>query len=87
MPNIKSAKKELRISNKKRIYNSKIKNNLKKLIKESKKLISLKDNNAKNSVKEAIKVLDKASQKKIIKKNTCARKKSRLQKRFNGMKE
>jgi len=83
MPNIKSAKKELRKGIKRADFNRKIKENLKALLKKSRKAVAAKDSQAKDFVSEAIKALDKAAQKGIIKKNTCNRKKSRLHKLFN----
>ena len=83
MPNIKSAKKELRKSFKRAAFNRKIEENLKNLIKKSRKAVAAKDSQAKDFVSQAIKALDKAAQKGIIKKNTCNRKKSRLHKLFN----
>lgn len=85
MPNIKSAKKELRKNIIRRLRNKKIKRNLKKTIKQSKKAISVKDKNAQDFTYQALKALDKAAQKGIIKKNTCNRKKSRLQKKLNAI--
>jgi small subunit ribosomal protein S20 len=79
MPNIKSAKKELRKSKKRRLYNIKIKDNLKNLIKKSRKAIEAGDAKAKELVAQTLKALDKAAQKGVIKKNTRDRKKSRLQ--------
>ena len=78
MPNTKSAKKELRKSAKRKIYNKKIKDNVKDLIKKSRKAIAAKDEKAKELVTKTLKALDKAARKKILKKNTCDRKKSRL---------
>ena len=83
MPNIKSAKKELRKSVKRSAFNKKIKENLKSLIKKSRKAIAAKDGKAKDFVSQAMKALDKAAQKGIIKVNTGKRKKSRLNKLFN----
>jgi len=83
MPNIKSAKKELRKNVKRRIHNKKIKENLKGLIKKSQKAIIAKDKQAKDLVTQTLKSLDKAAQKGIIKKNTRDRKKSRLHKKLN----
>jgi len=83
MPNIKSAKKELRKGIKRADFNRKIKENLKALLKKSRKAVAAKDSKAKDLVREAMKTLDKAAQKGIIKKNTCNRKKSRLHKLFN----
>lgn len=84
MPNKKSAVKELRKSAKRAIRNYKIKKTIKDAIKDSKKLLEAKEKSAIDKVKEAIKVLDKAATKKVIKKNTAARKKSSLMKKLNS---
>lgn len=83
MPNTKSAKKDLRKNIKRKAYNKKIKDNLKNIIKKTHKAIVAKDEKAKELVQEALKVLDKAAQKGIIKKNTRDRKKSRLHQKLN----
>jgi small subunit ribosomal protein S20 len=83
MPNIKSAKKELRKSIKRNAHNKKIKENLKEVVKKTKKSIEANEKEAKEMLAKALKALDKAAQKKIIKKNTRDRKKSRLHKKFN----
>ncbi|MEA3463739.1 MAG: 30S ribosomal protein S20 [Patescibacteria group bacterium] len=83
MPITKSAKKELRKSVKRCIRNKKIKDNLKNLIKKSRKAIEHKEAQSKNLVEQTIKILDKAAQKGVIKKNIRDRKKSRLQLKFN----
>ena len=83
MPIIKSAKKELRKSKKRQAYNSAITNNLKGLIKKSRKAIAAQDNKAGELVKTALTALDKAAQKGVIKKNTRDRNKSRLHRKLN----
>ena len=83
MPNTKSAKKELRKSAKRQIRNKKIKDNVKNLIKKSRKAIEAKDGSANGLVAQTAKAIDKAAQKGIIKKNTRDRKKSRLQLKLN----
>jgi len=83
MPNVKSAKKELRKSKKRAIYNKKIKDNVKSLIKKSRKAITAKDGKAKELVSKTFKAIDKAAQKGVIKKNTKNRKKSRLHAQLN----
>jgi len=83
MPKLQSGKKELRKSEKRKIHNQKIKENLKDAVKNTKRSIEAKDAKAKELLAQALKALDKAAQKKIIKKNTRDRKKSRLQKKFN----
>jgi small subunit ribosomal protein S20 len=83
MPNIKSAKKELRKSKKRHEYNLKIKENLKALLKKSRKAIEINDPKAEELVKQTIKALDKSAQKDIIKRNNSDRNKSRLQTKLN----
>jgi small subunit ribosomal protein S20 len=83
MPIKKSAMKALKQSHKKAISNFKVKRKLKELIKESKELLAVKDKEAAAKVKQAVKAIDKAIQKKIIKKNSGAKKKSKLMKRIN----
>ena len=83
MPNTKSAKKELRKNIKRRIRNKKIKDNAKSLIKKSRQAIKAGGNQAEELVNQALKALDKAAQKGIIKKNTRSRKKSRLHQKLS----
>ena len=83
MPNIKSAKKELRKGKKLAAYNKKIKDNLKSLVKKARKAIDNKDSKAREAMQSAFKAIDKAAQKGVIKKNTRDRKKSRLQALYN----
>jgi small subunit ribosomal protein S20 len=83
MPNIKSAKKELRKSAKKAEYNKKIEDKLKNLAKKTKKAIIAKDEKAKELLDSTLKAYDKAAQKGVIKANTRDRKKSRLHSKFN----
>jgi len=85
MPNLKSAKKELRKSKKRQISNTQINDNLKKLIKNSRKAIEAKESKAKELVAQTMKALDKAAQKGIIKKNNRDRRKSRLHTKLNAM--
>lgn len=85
MPNIQSAKKELRKSATRNLRNTKIKDNVKNLIKKSRKAIAGKDAKAKELVAQTMKALDKAAQKGVIKKNTSDRKKSRLHLSLNKM--
>ena len=94
MPIKKSAIKELRKSKKIAIANKRVKDGVKKLIKNSRKEIevsassSSSEDNKKNAIdliKRACKALDKAAQKKIIKKNNAGRRKSRLMKKLNAL--
>ncbi len=83
MPNAASAKKELRKAAKRKLRNLKIENNLKNLIKDSRRAIEAKKAEAKELVAKTLKALDKAAKKGVIKKNTSSRKKSRLHKKLN----
>ncbi len=83
MPNLKSAKKELRKGKKCNLRNKIVKDNIKSLIKKSRKAIGVKDSQAEELVAQTMKAIDKAKKKGILKKNTSNRKKSRLHKRLN----
>jgi len=79
MPITKSAKKALRGSKKKRVFNLRKKNEMQGVVKEYKKLIlAKKTEEAKKLIPKLQKVIDKAKKRGIIKKNTASRKKSRL---------
>ncbi|HNW19998.1 MAG TPA: 30S ribosomal protein S20 [bacterium] len=83
MPNLKSAKKELRKSKSRTAHNEQVRQEIKKMVKGSRRAIDAKTAEAVAMVKQTIKTLDKAVKKGVIKKNTASRKKSRLQKRLN----
>jgi len=85
MPIKKAAMKALRQAKKRTWRNLKIKRNVKELVKQSTKLIEAKEAEATQKVKLAIKAIDKAVQNKVLKKNTGARKKSRLMKKLNKL--
>ncbi len=81
MPITKSAKKALRGSAKKRVFNNTRKKNMKDAVKRIKKSLMVKDvATAESKLSEAYKAIDKAFKRGVIKKNTAARKKSRLTK-------
>jgi len=78
-PIIKSAKKALRQSKKRKALNIKKKDRMKKLIKELRVFVDeKKTEEAKNFLPKVYKAIDKAEKSGVIKKNTTARKKSRL---------
>jgi small subunit ribosomal protein S20 len=84
MPIKKSAKKALRQDAKRAWRNAQVKKRVKDLIKKTQKLIDIKNQgSAKEKMKASIKSIDNAVQKKILKKNAGARKKSRLMKKLN----
>lgn len=89
MPQKTAAKKALRSSKKRKKRNTEIKNKLKEIIKKAKIVIESTQDGKKieELLKEAIKTIDRAAQKKIIKKNTAARKKSRLYKKLRSSKK
>jgi len=81
MPIIKSAKKALRKSKKRKAINIVKNRKLKNLLKEVRVLVSEKKiEEAKKLLPQVYKVLDKAAKTKLIKKNTASRKKSRIAK-------
>ena len=86
MPNKKSAEKELRKSVKRNAANKKATSKMKNLIKVSQKQIQAKDKKVKEDFAKTMKAIDKAAKKGVIKKNTAARKKSRLMKKINALK-
>ena len=79
MPVKRAAMKALRQNRKRHDRNVAIKNNVRKAVKEARRLLATKDKaKAVEAITIAVKKLDKAAQKGILKKNTAARLKSRL---------
>ena len=79
MPIIKSAKKALRASKRKQVFNLRRKKKMKSEIKEISALLSNKDKTkAEALLASAYKAIDKAAKRGVIKSNTADRKKSRL---------
>jgi small subunit ribosomal protein S20 len=86
MPIIKSAKKALRQNKKRKLENLKVKNKMKDQVKKIKSFVSNgKKKEAQENLSRGYKAIDKAVKKGIIKKNTAARKKSRLTKLINRL--
>jgi small subunit ribosomal protein S20 len=83
MPNLPSARKELRKNAVRQAKNVKAKAELKKLLKKTDKAIAARDDEAGKLLPRALKAIDKAAQKRLLKPNTRDRKKSRLHARFN----
>jgi len=87
MPNIKSAKKRVITNAKKRDNNILTRNSMKTAIKKSEKAIKANDKAlADENLKVALKRIDKAQAKGLIKANAAARQKSRLTKKTNNIK-
>ena len=79
MPIIKSAKKALRQSLRRRKGNLIYKRKIKNLLKEVRKLVlEKKTEETKKLLPQVFKILDKAAKVGVIKKNTADRKKSRI---------
>ena len=86
MPIKQSAKKYMRVTARKTEKNRKIKGQFRSVIKATKEAIAKGEiDKAKENLKKAIKSIDKATQKKVLHKNTAARKKSRLNKLVKDM--
>jgi small subunit ribosomal protein S20 len=97
MPNTSSAKKELSKNIRKQEINLRVKNRMKKIVKdltesaakmEKTETIAADDLKAiETSLKAAYKAIDKAAKKGVIKKNSASRKKSGLAKKVNKLQE
>ena len=84
MANIASAKKRVRQQKKRALRNNKVKSQIRYSVKKFLEAVNAADSdNIEASLKNAIKVIDKAASKGVIHKNTAARKKSSLYKRLS----
>lgn len=83
MPNIKSAKKRVRVTETKTLRNKAIKSDLKTAIKKADAAAANNDANVNEAVTAAIRKVDKACAKGVMHKNKAARKKSQLAKLAN----
>lgn len=84
MPNIKSAKKRVKVIEKKTLRNNMIKSEYKTAIKKFEEAIEAKNmEEAKALFSVATKKIDQACSKGVIVKNTASRKKSALSKKLN----
>ena len=85
MPNIKSAKKRVKVIEKKTLRNNMIKSGYKSAVKKFETAIEAGNmEEAKTLLAEATKKIDQACSKGVIVKNTAARKKSSLSKKLNS---
>jgi small subunit ribosomal protein S20 len=84
MANIRSSKKDLRRSARKRVLNQSVRTSLKTYIKKVKTATGAPE--AQSALVDATKALDKAVQRGIIHKNQAARRKSRAAKAANALK-
>ena len=87
MPNIKSAKKRVKIIEKKTLRNNMIKSGYKSAVRKFEEAVDAGNiEEAKTLFVEATKKIDQACTKGVIVKNTAARKKSSLSKKLNAAK-
>ena len=85
MPNIKSAKKRVKVIEKKTLKNNMIKSAYKTAVKKFEQAIEAGNiEEAKTLFSEATKKIDQACSKGVLVKNTAARKKSGLAKKLNA---
>ncbi len=86
MANMKNAKKKIKVSLKQKETNHNYKASMNTAIKNTRKAVLANDKDqASESLKTAIKKIDKAKSANAIKANTAARNKSRLTKKVNEM--
>lgn len=84
MPNIKSAKKRVKVIATKTLINKSVSTELKTEIKKASLAVENKDENRAEAVKVAVTKIDRAAAKGILHKNTAARKKSSLVRKLNA---
>ena len=86
MANIKSAKKRIKVTEKKTLQNKMVKSALKTAIKKFEAAVAANNTEeAKALFVNATKSIDMAAQKGVVHKNMAARKKSRLAAKLNAM--
>jgi small subunit ribosomal protein S20 len=75
----RGAKKAIRVSKRKKVFNDRRQRTMKDIVKDVRKLVAAgKKEEAVKNLSAAYKAIDKAAKRGVIKKNTAARKKSRL---------
>lgn len=87
MPNIKSAEKRVSVIEKKTLRNNMIKSGYKSAVRKFNESVEAGNKEEANvNFKNAVKKVDQACTKGVIKKNTASRKKSNLARKLNEMK-
>ena len=84
MPNIKSAKKRVKVIATKTRRNRALNSNLKTTIKKAEAALAGSSSDSTAAVTLAIKKIDQAAAKGLLHKNTAARRKSRLARKLNA---
>lgn len=86
MPNIKSAKKRVKVTKTKTLQNKMFKSSLKTMIKKYDAALATGDKEASSAAyKAAVKKIDQAAAKGIISKNAASRKKSQFTLKLNSL--
>lgn len=86
MPNMKNAKKKVKVIEKKKVINNEYEASMKTAIKNVERAVNTKDKEkANDNLKVAIKRIDKAKSANVVTKNYAARNKSRLTKKVNEL--
>ncbi|MFI5275052.1 MAG: 30S ribosomal protein S20 [Ktedonobacterales bacterium] len=85
MPNIRSAKKRMRIEEKRRLRNNTVKSTVRTYVTKARNAIAAApaDDATEEAIREAISNLDKAASKGVVHRNNAARRKSRLMARLH----
>jgi len=83
VPNIKSAEKRVDVIEKRTLRNAPIKTAVKTSVRKFEEALTAAPDAAKEKLTKAVEAIDKAVTKGVLHKNTAARKKSRLAKKFN----
>lgn len=84
MPNIKSAKKRVKVIAAKTVKNRSVKSELKTTIKKAEAALANSTDDKVEAVRLAVKTIDQASAKGLLHKNNAARKKSQLVTKLNA---
>ena len=84
MPNIKSAIKRVKVSEKNRAHNITVKSSMRTAVKKAEAAIVNNDSEATAAFAAASSKLDKSAAKGLIHKNAAARKKSRMMTKLNA---
>jgi small subunit ribosomal protein S20 len=83
MPNKPAAKKALRQTLKRTPINSALKDELKRALKTARRIKDVKSAESVALLRQTVKLIDKSVRKRVLKKNTASRAKSRLVKLWN----
>ncbi len=83
MPNIKSAKKRVKVSEKKNLHNRMVKSGVRTSVKKFEASLNGDAANAAAALNETVSAIDKAAAKGVIHKNAANRRKARLAKRLS----